>query len=118
MTLRRRSAISPSTVPHVEYGYVTGVVESISEFPASVDSMAAVLQNQELAETFSNGGTPYSGGVALDPDANTASGFAWTTAKGAEVELTAGTVARVEIEVERQAPITLVVPLIREGLGY
>ncbi len=110
--------VSPSTVPHVEYGYMTGVVESIAEFPASVDSMAAVLQNQELAETFSNGGTPYAGRVVLDPDPNTASGFAWTTARGAEVELTAGTVARVEIEVERQPPITLVVPLIREGLGY
>ncbi len=110
--------VSPNTVPHVEYGYMTGVVESLSEFPASVDSMAAVLQNQELAETFSNGGTPYSGRVALDPDPNTASGFAWTTTKGAEVEITAGTVAGVEIEVERQPPITLVVPLIREGLGY
>lgn len=110
--------VSPSTVPHVEYGYMTGVVESISEFPASVDSMAAVLQNQELADTFSNGGTPYSGRVALDPDPNTASGFVWTTARGTEVEITAGTVARVEIEVERQPPITLVVPLIREALGY
>jgi len=107
--------VSPSTVPHVEYGYMTGVVESISEFPASVDSMAAVLQNQELADTFSNGGTPYSGRVALDPDPNTASGFVWTTARGTEVEITAGTVARVEIEVERQPPITLVVPLIREA---
>lgn len=38
--------------------------------------------------------------------------------QGQEVELTAGTVARVEIEVERQPPITLVVPLTREGLGY
>ena len=56
---------------------MTGVVESISEFPASVDSMAAVLQNRELAETFSSSGTPYSGRIALTPDATTASGFAW-----------------------------------------
>ena len=110
--------VSPNTVRHAEYGYMTGVVESISEFPASVDSMAAVLQNQELAVAFSSGGTPYAGRVALNPDAATASGFAWTSAKGAEVEITSGTVARVEIEVERQAPITLVIPLIREGLGY
>ena len=110
--------VSPNTVRHVEYGYLTGVVESISEFPASVESMAAVLQNRDLAETFSIGGAPYSGRVALDRDPETASGFAWTTAKGAELEITAGTVARVEVEVERQPPITLVLPLIREGLGY
>ena len=110
--------VSPNTVRHVEYGYMTGVVESISEFPASVDSMAAVLQNRELAETFSSSGTPYSGRIALTPDATTASGFAWTSAKGAELEITAGTVARVEVEVERQPPITLVIPLIKEWLGY
>ena len=110
--------VSPNTVRHVEYGYMIGIVESISEFPASVDSMAAVLQNQELAEVFSSSGTPYSGRIALTPDATTTSGFAWTSAKGAEVEITAGTVARVEIEVERQPPITLVIPLIKEGLGY
>ena len=110
--------VSPNTVRHVEYGYMTGVVESISEFPASVDSMAAVLQNRELAETFSSSGTPYSGRIALTPDATTASGFAWTSAKGAELEITAGTVARVEVEVERQLPITLVIPLIKEWLGY
>ena len=110
--------VSPNTVRHVEYGYLTGVVETISAFPASIDSMAAVLQNQGLAETFSASGTPYSGRIALTPDPATASGFAWTSARGADVEITAGTVARVEIEVERQAPITLVIPLIKEGLGY
>ena len=110
--------VSPNTVRHTEYGYMNGVVESISEFPASVDSMAAVLQNQELTETFLSSGTPYSGRIALTPDATTASGFAWTSAKGTEMKITAGTVARVEIEVERQPPITLVIPLIKEGLGY
>lgn len=109
--------VSPNTVRHMEYGYMTGFVESISEFPASVESMAAVLQNQELAETFSSGGTPYSGRIGLTPDAATESGFAWTSAKGAEVAVTAGTVAQIEIEVERQRPITLVIPLIKEGLG-
>ena len=110
--------VSPNTVRHVEYGYMTGVVETISEFPASADSIAAILQNQELAETFLGSGTPYPGRIALNRDPATLSGFAWTSAKGAEVEITAGTIARVEIEVERQPPITLVIPLIREGLGY
>ena len=110
--------VSPNTVRHVEYGYMTGVVESISDFPASVESMVAVLQNQELAETFSSTGAPYSGRIALTPDATTGSGFAWTSAKGGELEITAGTVARVEVEVERQPPITLVIPLIKEWLGY
>ena len=113
-----RARVSPNTVRHVEYGYLTGVVESVSDFPASVDSMAAVLQNRELAESFAGRGTPYTGRIVLTPDPTTASGFAWTSARGANVQVAAGTVARVEIEVERQAPITLVIPLIKEELGY
>ena len=108
--------VSPATHRHVEYGYLTGEVETISEFPASVPSMIAMLQNQNLAETFSRAGPPYVGRIALTPDAATASGVAWTSPKGAEVEISAGTLVTIEIEVRRQSPISLVVPLIRETL--
>ena len=110
--------VSPNTVRAAEYGYLVGTVQSLSEFPASVDSMAAVLQNRELAETFSAAGTPYSGRITLAPDPATASGFAWTSPKGADIDVRAGTLAEIEIEVDRQPPISLVIPLIKEGLGY
>ena len=108
--------VSPATHRHVEYGYLRGKVEIISEFPAGLPSMIAVLQNQNLAETFSRAGPPYFGRITLTPDAGTASGFAWTSPKGAEVEISAGTLAAIEIEVRHQTPISLVVPLIRETL--
>ena len=113
-----RVLISPTTVRSAEYGYITGVVASLSEFPASVESMAAVLQNRELAEAFSIDGAPYAGRIALTPDPATASGLAWTSSKGAEVNVTAGTLAEIEIEVESQPPISLVVPMLKEWLGY
>lgn len=108
--------VSPATHRHVEYGYLTGLVETISEFPASLPSMVAVLQNRNLAESFSRGGPPYVGRIALTRDAATESGFAWTSPRGAEVEISAGTLAAIEIEVRRQLPISLVVPLIRETM--
>ena len=103
--------ISPTTVRSAEYGYMTGAVASLSDFPASVDSMAAALQNQELAEAFWSDGAPYAGRIALTPDPATASGLAWTSAKGAEVNVTAGTLAEIDIEVDSQPPISLVVPI-------
>lgn len=108
--------VSPATHRHVEYGYLTGAVETISEFPASLPSMIALLQNRNLAETFSGAGPPYVGRIALTADPATTSGFAWTSPKGAEVDISAGTLAAIEIEVRRQTPISLVVPLIRETL--
>ena len=113
-----RVLISPTTVRSAEYGYITGAVASLSEFPASVDSMAAVLQNRELAEAFSIDGAPYAGRIALTPDPATASGLAWTSSKGAEVNVTAGTLAEIDIEVESQPPISLVAPMLKEWLGY
>ena len=109
--------VSPATVQREEFGSMTGTVESISEFPESLDSMTAVLQNQELARAFLASGPPYSGRIALTLDSTTVSGFAWTSANGAEVEVTAGTLVAVEIEVDRRPPITLVIPLIRGRLG-
>ena len=109
--------VSPVTVRPVESGSLTGVVESISEFPVSLDGMTAVLQNEDLAMTFSRRGPPYAGRVALAPDPATASGFAWTSPKGADVTITAGMLAEVEIEIDRQPPAALVVPLFRERFG-
>ena len=109
--------VSPSTVRAEEYGYVRGEVENISEFPASIEGMVAVLQNRALAQTFSESGPPYAGRVLLAPDPATASGFAWTSPKASGEVLTDGTLARIEVKIQSQAPITLVAPLLRETFG-
>ena len=109
--------VSPATVRALEFGSMIGRVESISEFPVSLDGMTAVLQNEDLARTFSSGGPPYAGRVVLTPDSTTTSGFAWTSPKGADVDITAGMLAEVEIEIERQPPVALVMPLLKEKFG-
>ena len=109
--------VSPVTVRPVEFGSLIGVVESISEFPVSLAGMMALLHNEDLAMTFSSSGPPYAGRVVLTPDPTTASGFAWTSPKGADVNITAGMLAGVEIEIDRQPPAALVVPLFKERFG-
>ena len=109
--------VSPSTVQREEYGSVRGTVESVSAFPVSQEGMIAVLQNRNLVQTFSEEGAPYSGRVLLVPDPTTASGFAWTSPKASGEALTSGTLASAEIKVESQAPITLVVPLLKKTFG-
>ena len=109
--------VSPTTVRREEYGSVKGTMESVSSFPASQEGMIAVLQNRSLVQTLSEDGAPYSGRVLLEPDPSTTSGFAWTSPKASGETLTSGTLASVEIKIESQAPITLVVPLIKETFG-
>lgn len=109
--------ISPSTVRREEYGAIRGIVESLSPFPVSFEGIVAELQNRELARAFSENGPPYSGRVSLTRDEATASGFAWTSPKASEQTLSSGTLATVEIKTDKQQPITLVVPLLKELLG-
>lgn len=112
-----RALVSPVTVRRESSGAILGTVENISEFPLSLDGMVAVLQNRDLARNFSQGGPPHSSRIILASDPTTASGFAWTSPKGAEITLTSGTLLSVEIAVESQPPIALVVPLIKELSG-
>ena len=105
--------VSAAPYRREEFGSMLGAVESIAEFPSSLDGMIAVLRNEALAASFSEGGPPYLGRVALNPDPAAASGFAWTSALGADVELTSGTLAEVEIQVQRQPPIAMAIPWFR-----
>ena len=109
--------VSPTTVRREEYGSLRGLVENVSSFPASQEGMIAVLQNRNLVQTLSEDGAPYSGRVLLETDPSTASGFAWTSPKASGEKLTSGTLASAEIKTKSQAPITLVVPLIKETFG-
>lgn len=109
--------ISPNTVRREQHGSMRGVVESVSSFPASLDSIVATLQNRELAQSVAASGPPYAGRVSFVPDPGTASGFAWTSPKAASQTVTAGTLATAEVKISGQAPITLAVPLIKEVLG-
>lgn len=109
--------VSPSTVRREEYGALKGVVESVSAFPASLESIVATLQNRNLAQSLSRSGPLYAGRVSLVPDPATASGFAWTSPKAANETLTAGTLATAEVKTGGRAPISLAIPLVKETLG-
>ena len=109
--------VSPSTLRREVYGSIRGKVDNISAFPVSLEGMIAVLDNRNLAETFSAAGPPYASRIVLESDPSTASGFAWTSPKAANEKLSSGTLASVEVKVDSQPPITMVVPLLRETFG-
>jgi len=109
--------IEPATVKREEFGTLIGHVLDISEFPISSQGMLAVLGNPELVKAFSMQGAPYAARVSLIPDAASTSGYAWSAHKGPPLTLSAGTTATAEVTVRTQAPITLVLPLLREQTG-
>ena len=109
--------VSPSTARRETYGAINGSVQSLSDFPASPSGMAAALQNRDLVEAFSASGPPYPGRVTLAPNPESVSGFDWTSRRGEDLAISAGTLATVEIRVANEPPIALVLPWFREVAG-
>lgn len=109
--------VEPATVKKEEYGTLRGRVLDVSEFPISPAGMLAVLGNPELVKLFSAQGAPYAARVRLFRDAASPNGYQWSTGKGPPIAISAGTTATGEVTVHSQAPITLVLPLLREKTG-
>jgi HlyD family secretion protein len=109
--------IEPATVKKEEFGTVLGRIVEVSEFPMTADGMLAELHNPLLVGNFSARGAPYRARVALAAAADTPTGYAWSQGRGPETPLSTGTIARAEITIRRQAPITLLVPYLRDKTG-
>ncbi|EIC21462.1 NHLP bacteriocin system secretion protein [Thiorhodovibrio frisius] len=109
--------VSPATARQEEFGTIKARVDWVSDFPASIAGMRAVLGSDELAKTFAPAGPPYVARVKLERAQDSVSGYRWTSRKGARLPLSAGTLCSAEITIEKRAPITLVIPLLRELTG-
>jgi len=112
-----RIQVVPSTVQREEYGFMTGKVSSVDIFPISRDALLSWLKNDKLVDSVMQKGPLLSVLGSLDRDPSTKSGFHWSSLKGAEVELTAGTMGTAEVVVSKQPPAALVLPAIKKWLG-
>jgi hypothetical protein len=108
--------IALSTAKPEEFGYLLGRVKSVSTFPATEQGMARVLGAPGLARQFSQSGQPYEVTLELLMDPASPSGYAWSS-RGPDIRVETGTACTARIVVERQRPVSLVIPLLRRTLG-
>ncbi|MBF0334650.1 MAG: NHLP bacteriocin system secretion protein [Alphaproteobacteria bacterium] len=108
--------VEPSMIRKEEYGTLVGKVVSVSDFPATRQGIAALVQNDTMVEQYTKAGAPYEARVNLVPAA-TPSGYAWTSGDGPAVRMTSGTVVEANIAVERRRPVDLILPLMRKAVG-
>lgn len=109
--------INPSSAPREAFGSLKGEVVSISDFPVSMEGIRAVVDNPSLAQSFVTAGPPFLARIRLDRDPDALSGYRWTSSKGADLVLSGGTLATVEVETSTSRPIDMVVPLLKEWTG-
>jgi hypothetical protein len=110
-------ALLPASVNEHEFGYLQGWVRSAARFPSTIHSMEEVLGNAPLAGSLVSEGPRLEIVVDLLPDAQTPSGYHWSSSHGPNLELYSGTPCRAFIIVERKTPIALVFPALDKSAG-
>lgn len=121
--------ITPDTVKRQRYGGIVGTVTSVSEFPITQKGAAAVIGNpdivsgliQSVGSGTGGGGNADSGAIVevrsqLESD-QTPSGYKWSSSQGPELKITPGITTTARVRVEEQAPITFLLPVLREWTG-
>jgi HlyD family secretion protein len=109
--------VSPTTIKREEYGFMRGEVVYVADYPATPEAVMRNFENESLAKVLSSAGAVTEIRVALKIDANTPSGFQWSTSRGPAIMLSSGTICNVQIVTKRQKPITLVFPFMKDTLG-
>lgn len=103
--------ISPTVVNKEEYGFMLGRVISISEYPATTQSMMQTLGNENLVTMLAKQGASLMVRVDLVSDTNTESGYRWSSPSGPPMSFGSGTIIQGAIIINREKPISKVIPL-------
>ncbi|MDE3045514.1 MAG: hypothetical protein KGJ02_02570 [Verrucomicrobiota bacterium] len=98
-----------------DYGMIQGVVEQVSSYPISpADPSLQSIPSASLRDYLVSGSLP-SLLVVVKPaaDAETTSGWKWTSPKGPPIPVKAGMLGEARITIEEMAPIEYVLPFLR-----
>jgi HlyD family secretion protein len=109
--------IVPDSIKKEEFGSMKGHVVSVSDEDVSVEHVEQILHNAQLTKSLLGSEPALLAYVEMEPTKDNASGFVWWSGTGPPYKITAGSVATVDIIVERVRPITLVIPALRKLLS-
>lgn len=110
--------VSPSTVKREEFGSILGRVTWAAEYPSTARGMTRLLGNEALVERLMAEGPPIQVNVALERNPAAPSGFRWSSSTGPSVKISSGTLATGDVVVREEAPVNLLIPKVREKLGF
>lgn len=107
-------ALSPSTAPREEFGFLMGKVRWVAEVPSTPEGMAYTLKNKQLVQTLSNNAAPIEIAVDLERDPATFSGYKWSSSRGPNIKINGGTLTQADVEVRDLPLLSLIIPPLRQ----
>ena len=113
-----RINIAPDMVERSRFGSMLGHVKSVSTFPATQEGVASLVGNQDVVNALLTRGPVIEVVAELEPNRSTFSGYQWSSSKGPDLPITPSTTMTGRVTIERRAPITYVIPILREASGF
>ena len=108
--------LTPSTVNEQEFGHMNGKITSVASSSASTQEMRDRLGDDLMVSGLQQQGPSLEVIVAINRDESTASGYEWSNKKGAEISIGDGTVINANVITDSKAPITKLLPYLKEKL--
>ncbi len=103
--------VYPSTAGKEDYGCIYGLVAHISEYPVTPEGFTRIVGNSQMLDmAISQGEQMLWAKIALLRDTKTPSGFKWSSSKGPDRAIEAGTLAEAEVVTKYSRPLDLVFP--------
>ncbi len=110
--------ITPDTVQRERFGGIVGKVVSVSPLPVTPEGMVTAIGNSQVVKNMiGEEGTAIEVTVELATEPSNSNGYKWSSSTGPESQITSGTTATVQVTIEERAPITFVLPFLRELAG-
>ena len=105
--------VSPTTVKREEFGFMSGKVAYVSDYPVTEAALMRHFQNAVLVQSLLHDGPVTEVRGKLEADLQTPSGYHWSSGRGPAVQISSGTgICTGRIVTKRQAPAELVIPYI------
>ena len=108
--------IVPSTVKREEDGFIWANIRQVSDYPVTKASMMLLMQNGSLVRHLSGSEPPTEIRATL-MEAESPSGYKWSSAKGPSIAIASGTICDAQIIIRHQRPLSLVVPFLKKSIG-
>ncbi|MEA5551023.1 NHLP bacteriocin system secretion protein [Anabaena cylindrica UHCC 0172] len=110
--------VTPDTIKRERFGSIVGEVVAVSPLPITREGATSVVGNSEVVnKLIGSEGSKIEIMAKLNLNPSTVSGYQWSSSNGPNTKLTLGTTVTAKVTVEETAPITFLLPILREWSG-
>jgi HlyD family secretion protein len=109
--------VTPDIVERQRFGGILGSVVSVSSLPVTREGALSIIGNADVVQSLLTGGGHIEVISRLENDPSTFSQYKWSSSRGPSLKITAGITTSTRVRVEGRAPITYLLPILRETTG-